>query len=287
MGTTFTILFLILLCAADPDRLHGQDQNGANIEDTLRQIIEENRALREKLEQQEKLIRELEKRVQGVEAKPAVPPPEAPEPTPPKPEGLGITVPGLPRLNLRGFADVTYRAGIDFEGGETLPNTFTLGQVDLLTTSQLTEKANVLGEFVFSYDSENDFSATIERIYLQYSFNDLLNFRIGRTHTPFGYWNETFHHGAWLQVTALRPELMRFHDGGSVLPLHSVGLEAFGRQPMGPVGLSYYLGVANGRGPVYSETQNIQDANANKAVYGVITLEPDAIPGLRFGGNGY
>jgi hypothetical protein len=85
----------------------------------------------------------------------------------------------------------------------------------------------------------------------------------------------------------LRPELFRFHDGGSVLPIHSVGLEMYGYQPLSVLDFHYNLGVANGRGRKYTDTVDNQDLNGSKAVYGVFSLAPVAVPGLRFGANVY
>jgi len=56
-----------------------------------------------------------------------------------------------------------------------------------MTNARLTENASVMSEVVFQYKDDESASATIERLQLQYQANDLFNFRLGRTHTPFGY----------------------------------------------------------------------------------------------------
>ena len=50
---------------------------------------------------------------------------------------------------------------------------------------------------------------------------------------------------------------MRFHDGGGILPIHSVGAEMFGYQPFEPVDIHYNFGIANGRGRTAHETLNV------------------------------
>jgi hypothetical protein len=81
--------------------------------------------------------------------------------------------------------------------------------------------------------------------------------------------------------------LLRFHDGGSVLPIHSVGLELYGYRAFAALDLHYTFGVANGRSALFSDTVDAQDLNNNKAFYGVVSVAPAAVPGLRFGVNAY
>jgi hypothetical protein len=250
------------------------------------QLQQENAELRKKLETQALAIDQLMSRLEALEQKP---------PAAPSNEGTmpGMTMPreayasGPPRATLQWFGDVDYNAGGEVRNNETQPPTFSLGQLGLMVNSALTQNMSVLSEIVFQYNENQAASTTVERLQLQYNVNDLFNFRLGRTHTPFGYWNETYHHGTWFQTTSLRPEILRFHDGGSVLPIHSVGLEMYGYQPFSALDFQYNVGVANGRAANYNDTQNNHDPNSNKAVYGVISLGPAAVPGLRFGINGY
>jgi hypothetical protein len=53
-------------------------------------------------------------------------------------------------------------------------------------------------------------------------------------HTPLGYWNQYYHHGAWFQATATRPEMYLFEDDGGILPVHEIGIEASGTAGLGP-----------------------------------------------------
>ena len=266
------------------------------LREQFRILQDENSSLKLKLESQSEAIKTLMERLDALEQEApetALTEEAAPaEETALAAERLDIEIAqevetDYPSQSLIWFGDVNFRSGGKERNGEELPNTFTLGQLGLMASSQLSERLSVMSEVVFQYKADESASATIERLQLQYHANDLLNFRVGRTHTPFGYWNETFHHGTWFQTTSLRPEIYRFHDGGSVMPIHSVGVEMYGYQPAKLMDVHYNFGVANGRGLTSTSTVNIQDNNDNKALYGVISLGPASVPGLRFGLNAY
>ena len=257
-----------------------------DLQTELQKLKEENSQLKQRLESQSESIKTLMQRLETLEKKP---PSAAVEKDEEPAMDMGKTADAfkIPTLNLRWFGDVDFRAGGKVRSGNNQPNTFSLGQLGLMANSQLSKNVSVMSEIVFQYKENEEASTTIERLQLQYHASDLVNLRLGRTHTPFGYWNETFHHGTWFQTTSLRPEILRFHDDGSVLPIHSVGVEMYGYRPFSLLDVHYNLGVANGRGARYTDTVNIQDRNDHKAVYGVLSLAPVAVPGLRFGINGY
>src|SRR5207237_3278212 len=66
---------------------------------------------------------------------------------------------GAPRSQLHWFADVGYRAS-DAKGAHT---SFLLGQVDLFTTSRLSERTSVLAEIVMKANPDNRFVTNVER----------------------------------------------------------------------------------------------------------------------------
>ncbi|MFL6414769.1 MAG: hypothetical protein ACJ74Y_03765, partial [Bryobacteraceae bacterium] len=129
------------------------------------------------------------------------------------------------------------------------------------------------------------FNMEVERSIIRFEQNDHLKVSFGRYHTPINYWNTAFHHGAWLQTTINRPEMIQF--GGSFLPVHFVGALAEGSFPMGGLNLHYSSGVGNGRGAVISRAGDFGDINNNRAWLVNLFAIPDHPYGLEVGGSVY
>lgn len=202
----------------------------------------------------------------------------------------GLTFGGLiQRLTFQGFGDITFRAkeGSGRFDSDEDRNFFALGDLDFFITSQISERISFLTETLFEI-KEDETVLDIERLFIKYTVADFLKITVGRTHTALGYWNQTFHHGFWLQTTIDRPDVYEFEDEpGSVLPIHAVGIELTGMHDFGSFDLDYTFNIANGRGEMVGEIQNGNDKNDSKAVGLMVTIRPDIIPGLFFGGNFY
>lgn len=172
-----------------------------------------------------------------------------------------------PSFSLHGFADA--RLGLSNanpdSGSDVKDASFALGQFDLYMVARLSERFSFLGETVFETGENGETVVDLERVFLKYSWSDAAHVSAGRTHTPIGYWNTAYHHGALLQPTIDRPEALRFEDDGGLLPVHAVGLEFSGHVPAGPGHLEYVANVANGRGPVADMVQTGADLNLHKA----------------------
>ncbi len=200
-------------------------------------------------------------------------------------------------LRIRGFGDVSLHG--DTQKGDT--TSFSLGQLDLFITSDISEKFKFLSEIVFEggadnyYGSisgqQNSFSVDVERYLLQYSYNDYLNISAGRGHTAIGYYNTAYHHSTWLQTTTDRPFLFAFEDNGGILPIHNVGASASGLIPSGSLGLHYVAEVGNGResrNPLVEEpVQNEVDDENHKAFNLALFARPEALSGLQTGFSVY
>lgn len=193
------------------------------------------------------------------------------------------------RLNIRGFGDVTFHG--DTAKRDT--TSFTLGQLDLFVTSDLSEKFKFLSEVVFEAGPDNVFGVDIERYLLQYAPNDYFKVSVGRYHTAIGYYNTAYHHSTWLQTTTGRPFLFEFEDGGGILPVHNVGVSATGLIPSGGLGLHYVAEVGNGRSsnsypnspPIVSTeaVQNTVDEHNGKSFNLAFYVRPSALRGLQAG----
>jgi hypothetical protein len=147
------------------------------------------------------------------------------------------TAVGIP---LRGFADIGYRQ----RSGETTKG-FNLGSLDFYLTPSFGNGFRGLAELIFETGAGGGLATDLERLQVGYDFNDSLTLWAGRFHTPYGYWNNAFHHGAQIQASILRPRFIGFEDNGGTLPAHSVGLWATGKIDSGGGKISYNAYVAN------------------------------------------
>lgn len=202
-----------------------------------------------------------------------------PEPSPePSPDPSAAAESSGPRLTIRGFTNV------DFAVHENrLPRTFSLGQFDLFVTSALSEDWSFLAEVNFEFGDDNQLVVDVERAQLRYAPIDAFSIAVGRMHTPLGYWNQTFHHGAWFQTTAGRPEMYLFEDEGGILPVHEVGVQAAGTLNGRALVFKYSVSLVNGRGRIPDEVTNVQDRNGGKAVSALLAIAPTAVKGLEVG----
>ena len=247
-------------------------------------------------------IERLEKRVVELEAKQAVAPsrtrstpaveqkPEAQEAVVKAPRsaeshgdqtGVAQQVEAhYPSLQIRGFAEVDFSA-TDQKG---ITSGFNMGQFVLHLASPLSRKVSYFGEVTFNAQP-NGYTVEVERSIIRYDYNDYFKISFGRYHTPIGYWNNAFHHGAWLQTTISRPEMVKF--GGTFIPTHFVGFLAEGNIPSGGAGLGYSFGVGNGRSSIVSRAGDAGDSNNNRAWVANIIARPARFYGLQFGASVY
>jgi len=187
--------------------------------------------------------------------------------------------PPTPRLIIRGFGNVNFETR-----RKDTPETFTMGALDLFMTSEVTDQIGVLAEVVLEPGGNGETHIDVERFQVKLALSDRFNLAFGRMHAVLGYWNQTYHHGVWFQTTAFRPEIYLFEDDGGVLPVHEVGVQAFGTQAIQGVNLDYNLSVSNGRGLTTTDVEGIQDRNRTKAVNLWLGVRPRAIRGLSLGG---
>jgi hypothetical protein len=150
--------------------------------------------------------------------------------------------------------------------------------------SALSRKVSYFGEITFNAQPTG-YTVEVERNIIRYDYNDYFKLSFGRYHTPIGYWNTAFHHGAWLQTTIARPDMVRF--GGTFIPVHFVGLLAEGNIPSGGAGLSYNVGLGNGRGDIISRPGDAGDNNDNRAWVANVYSRPQALYGLQLGASVY
>lgn len=193
---------------------------------------------------------------------------------------------GKTLLNIRGFGDIGLYGGN--QKGQT--TSFSLGQLNLFITSNLSERFKFLTELVFEVHQDNEFEEDLERILLEYSASDYFKVSAGRYHSAIGYYNTAYHHATWFQTATERPYIFQFEDEGGILPIHMVGLEVSGQIPSGKLGLHYVAEVGNGRTSnqqAVEPVQNYVDENGHKSVNIAVFARPDTIPGLQVGFSAY
>ena len=132
---------------------------------------------------------------------------------------------------------------------------------------------------------DNQYSIEIERLIVKYDFSSRNTLSAGRYHTPIGYWNTAFHHGAWLQTTIGRPESVKF--GSQLVPIHFVGLQFEGQFPGAHSGLGYNVGIGNGRHANIARAGDNGDINGNRAWVASVFYKPTSIRGLNAGIGAY
>lgn len=197
-------------------------------------------------------------------------------------------------FELNGFADVSFtkctqkdcKTVLGDRGGRN--GNFTMGDLDFFAVNQV-DQIDVLVEM----NVEEGDSIDVERLTLGYTFSDALRLRVGRFHTPLGFWNSTYHHGVQMQPTIRRPQFLMFEDNGGILPLHTVGIYLSGRMKNAMFGIDYGAVVGNGQMiTVKNETvllspNNVSDNSPNKSLAVNFAISPTGVPGLMVGGAGH
>jgi hypothetical protein len=149
-------------------------------------------------------------------------------------------------LAIHGFADVGA-----VKSGENNVMTkgrkgATLGNFDLYLAPQFSDRVKALVELNFETGEDGNIGTDLERMQIGYAFGDAGTAWLGRFHTPYGYWNTAFHHGAQIQTSIMRPRFLDFEDNGGILPAHTTGgwLTGTVGTERGRVGYDAYLGNA-------------------------------------------
>lgn len=184
---------------------------------------------------------------------------------------MGSNQASAQETKIRGFADAAFSAD------EKENSSYSTGQFVSFITSQLSDRVSFLGESVFEYDG--GWIVDVERVVLNYDVNTHISFQAGKFHTPLGYWNNAYHHGALLQPTIQRPLAVRFEDEGGVLPIHSTGVWLKGRG-FTSFNLGFDINLGNG-----ISASPVEDQNRNKAITLAVFAEP--VEGFRVGLSSY
>jgi hypothetical protein len=212
--------------------------------------------------------------------------------------------PDAPSVHVYGFADFNVsRPYLDKQSPfRALADStvFAVGNVNLYLASNLTHGFSSLIEVRLTYMPGGSFDPTgqvtttyatdaasygrserwggivLQRVHLDYSYNSLLNVRVGQFLTPYGIWNVD--HGSPTVIPQFKP----YPIGNAYFPERQVGAEVFGTYLVKNTTLGYHLTLSNGRGDV--ETA---DFDKNKALGGRLFLANDALGSLKLGLSAY
>lgn len=149
-------------------------------------------------------------------------------------------VTGLQRYGLNPAADS--------DGEEMMPAEEMTPAIDLFYSADR-GRLRFLAEVFSSTEEPID----VERLQLGWLVNPDTSVWLGRHHSPLGYWNTQFHHGAYLQTAISRPSISEFDDHGGILPTHVTGLFVEGLHNLDTAGLAYV--VSFGAGPMLGEDE--------------------------------
>lgn len=198
---------------------------------------------------------------------------------------------GLP---LHGFFDV--KSGLDTSKEPDFGRLrgTQLGTFDLFLTPSY-GKVVGLAEIVLEQDFVGKaVGIDLERGQIGYFFGDFSTLWMGRFHTPYGYWNTAYHHGAQLQTPIERPRFVNFEDKGGILPSHTVGFLDSGKwAPFEQGHFNYSLFMGNGSRitgalPGVVDFNSVNDDNGNIAFGANLGYEftGGVLGGLQFGAHG-
>ena len=196
------------------------------------------------------------------------------------------------RIPIQVFADVgafSRTSGSSTLSGATSSTTperngAFVGTLTLFAAPQLGGQVRGLFELVSEFNTANTNVITVERSQIGYVFSDAATVWGGRFHTPFGFWNTAYHHGAQLQPGIARPVQL-----SGALPAHTIGLWVSGLFSAGNGKLTYDIYAGNSTRVTNGNVDPNHTAGNNKnknAGFNLGYNAAGAMSGLRVGVHG-
>lgn len=145
----------------------------------------------------------------------------------------------LDNTQIRFFGHTGYTAEHDSTNKYT--HTFDVGSIEMLLTSQVTDRITVLAEPVITTSG-----VTLERLMLSYYWTDYLKVSAGKLYSPIGIWNTRFyHHVKVLTPTINQPAIIAEPEEWGPLDNNDTGVQLSGEN-ISKARLGYKLLVGNG-----------------------------------------
>jgi hypothetical protein len=172
---------------------------------------------------------------------------------------------------FHGFADAGWGYGSEGMPSRELTKGFALGTMDIYLNPQFSNNVKSLMEIAFEPNMDAlEVGVDVERLLVGYTFSDALTVWVGRYHTPYGYWNTAYHHGAQIQPSVYKPRFIDWEDNAGFMPSHSVGTWLTGHKKLGKGKISYDLWLSNGSRNTagFLDMNILKDDNTSIAVGG-------------------
>lgn len=183
------------------------------------------------------------------------------------------------------FADADFST----KSREKSKDSFFIGDLDIHASGNYADRLTSFLELLVENEEEG-FIVDVARLWIGYSFSDLLIVRAGKQHAALGYWNKTYHHGKQLFTTIDRPFFLAFEYESGVLPVHTTGIELEGKWPYPFAKMKYEFEVGNGPhiNPATGKLapNSAADNNGVKQFALRISGQPAAIANLSMGVSG-
>ncbi len=161
-------------------------------------------------------------------------------------------------------------------------STFLNAGFNALFGAQLGGGFDALSELFFESEDTGETVADAERLVVRWRGGPFA-IAAGRMHTDFGYFNNAYHHGTFLQLPVRRPAIILFEDFGGILPTHVIGLQASVKASLDAgVALNGTVAVVNTRNPTFNSVPLV-NSHMEKGVFTKLELVGSAPGSLRGG----
>jgi hypothetical protein len=197
------------------------------------------------------------------------------------------------KINFLGITDFSfgrpYEDNLPPQGLNGASYSFSMGDLDLFMSSQLSPKLSFFAELLITSDFTNEWSAEIDRAMLQYKANQYFQIGFGRYNTALGYYTNAINRASIFQTATGRPFMYADEDAGGILPVHGVGVTMTGLVPSGPVGLHWVAELSNGMSLAAGTepVQSFYDSDNRKAYNLGLFVKPEKPDGFQAGVSVY
>ena len=184
----------------------------------------------------------------------------------------------MPNLSANAFGDFTYlhSRSEPIGGGHSRAHSFAVGDFSLFLSSELSPDISFATEIVLEAE-RGGVHVDIERLIADVRLDRGVGLKVGRGHTALSFWNQTFHHGSYLQTSIATPLIL-----GKLLPRHFSGVELYAQKSSELGIFDLRLEAANGRAARQGAEQNTGDLDKGKMLSLVGSVRPAALEGFGF-----